>query len=133
ETLGPSAGPVQVGTRGTSGNGAPAASRRSVSGVRRPGIARPAAQISIRIMAQVGVARCPPDERGARGYLASAGGPSHGASLATVGARGQRVGWGGGAADAHRIGGEGGPLVAGRCAAFRFAALAGALEAGARP
>jgi len=62
------------------------------------------------------VARCAPGERGARRYLASAGGPSHGTSVATAWTQGQRSGRGGGLPDAHRINEEGDPLVDGRCA-----------------
>src|SRR3989449_11582534 len=122
---GVSDGPPPSGTRGPRRNGAPAAGRGPVSGVRRAGIARPEGTISIRIVAQVRVAGCAPGERGARGYLASAGGPSHCASVANVGTRRQRSGSGGGLPDAHRIGDEGGPLVDERPAPLRCAATLG--------
>src|SRR5205807_676377 len=128
ETVGPSDGPRQVGTSGTRRNGAPAAGRGPVSGVRGPGVARPAATISIGIMAQLGVAGCALGERRSRGYLASAGGPSHGASVANVGTRGQRGNRRGGLPDADRISDEGGPLVDGRWPPLSCATTARVLE-----
>src|SRR6266508_5161204 len=126
--MGPSDRSPYVGTCGTRRNGAPAAARRPISGVRRPGIARPADPISIRTMAQVRVAGCAHGKRGDRGDLASAGRPSHGAGVATVGIRSERSGRGGGLPDAHRIGEEGSLLVDGRCAPLSGAVTARSLE-----
>src|SRR6266571_6386971 len=128
EAMAPSDGPPQVGTRGADRSGTPAAAGRPISGVRRPGIDRPADPIEIRTMAQVRVAGCAHGERSDRGDLASAGGPSHGASVATVGVRSERSGRGGGLSDAHRIGEEGGPLVDGRCAPLSCAVTARSRE-----
>src|SRR5437867_1765613 len=75
-----------------------------------------------------GWAGCAPSERRSRGYLASAGGPSNGASVATVGTRSQRSSRGGGLPDADRIGDEGGPLVGGRWAPLSCATTARVLE-----
>src|SRR5437773_12564701 len=79
-------------------------------------------------MAQLGVAGCALGERRSRGYLASAGGPSHGARVATVGTRSQRSSRGGGFPDADRISDEGGPLVDGRWAPLSCATTARVFE-----
>src|SRR5437879_12564541 len=78
----------------------------------------------MRIMGQVRVAGCAPGERGARGYLAAAAGPRHGASVETVGTRSHGSGRGRGLQHAHRIGDEGGLLVDGRCAPLSSAVTA---------
>src|SRR3989442_1553470 len=66
--------------------------------------------------------------RSARGYLASAGGPGHGASVATIGTRSQTRGRGGGLRHAHRIGKEGGPVVDERRAPLSGAVTTRSLE-----